>query len=88
MGIFRRLQPRASAAMALAAEPAAALADRLRAIAASEVPEDALQPALQAILQASGAQAGALCLFDVRYRLLRAMPGAGRCHSGACVIAG
>src|SRR5881396_3930329 len=67
MGIFRR----SSAAPAPALDPAAALADSLRAIAAHEAPEDALQPALQAILEATGAQAGALCLFDVRYGLLR-----------------
>ena len=67
MGIFRR----SSAAPALALDPAAALAEGLRAIAAHEAPEDALQPALQAILEATGAQAGALCLFDVRYGLLR-----------------
>ena len=40
MGIFRR----SSAAPALALDPAAALADRLRAIAAHEAPEDALSP--------------------------------------------
>src|SRR5437667_9431904 len=68
MGIFRR---RSSAVPAPAPDPAAALADCLRAIAAREAPEDALQPALQAILEATGAQAGALCLFDVRYGLLR-----------------
>ncbi|TMB58223.1 MAG: response regulator, partial [Deltaproteobacteria bacterium] len=67
MGIFRR----SSAAPAPALDPAAALAEGLRAIAAHEAPEDALQPALQAILEATGAQAGALCLFDVRYGLLR-----------------
>ena len=67
MGIFRR----SSAAPAPALDPAAALADSLRAIAAREAPEDALQPALQAVLEATGAQAGALCLFDVRYGLLR-----------------
>ena len=67
MGIFRR----SSAALAPALDPAAALPDCLRAIAAHEAPEDALQPALQAILEATGAQAGALCLFDVRYGLLR-----------------
>src|SRR6266852_3890746 len=60
MGIFRR----SSAAPAPALDPAAALADCLRAIAAHEAPEDALQPALQAILEATGTQAGALCLFD------------------------
>src|SRR5205809_7244787 len=67
MGIFRR----SSAVPAPALDPAAALADCLRAIAAREAPEDALQPALQAILEATGAQAGAICLFDVRYGLLR-----------------
>jgi len=67
MGIFRR----SSAAPAPALDPATALADSLRAIAAREAPEDALQPALQAVLEATGAQAGALCLFDVRYGLLR-----------------
>src|SRR2546428_591270 len=67
MGIFRR----SSAAPAPAPDPATALADSLRAIAAREAPEDALQPALQAVLEATGAQAGALCLFDVRYGLLR-----------------
>src|SRR2546429_1318407 len=68
MGIFRR---RSSAVPAPAPDPAAALADCLRAIAAHEAPEDALQPALQAILEATGAQAGAICLFDMRYGLLR-----------------
>src|SRR3989442_364742 len=67
MGIFRR----SSAAPAPAPDPATALADSLRAIAAREAPEDALQPALQAVVEATGAQAGALCLFDVRYGLLR-----------------
>src|SRR5207302_1964920 len=67
MGIFRR----SSAVPAPAPDPAAALADCLRAIAAREAPEVALQPALQAILEATGAQAGAICLFDVRYGLLR-----------------
>src|SRR5207247_1784720 len=42
MGIFRR---RSSAVPAPAPDPAAALADCLRAIAAHEAPEDALQPA-------------------------------------------
>src|SRR2546428_5357655 len=67
MGIFRR----SSAAPSPALDPAAALADSLRAIAANGRPAAALQPPLQAILEATGAQAGALCLFDVRYGLLR-----------------
>lgn len=49
-----------------------ALADRLHEIGAdAAAPEDALEPALQAILDASGAVAGALCLFDPRQGLLR-----------------
>src|SRR5207247_1207750 len=68
MGIFRR---RSSAVPAPAPDPAAALADCLRAIAAHEAPEDALQPGLQAMPEATGAQAGAICRFDVRYGLLR-----------------
>jgi len=34
-------------------------------------PEDALEPALQAVVEASGAAAGALCLYDVRQCVLR-----------------
>ena len=34
-------------------------------------PEDALEPALQAVAEASGAAAGALCLYDVRQCVLR-----------------
>src|SRR5437870_2053268 len=79
MGIFRR----SSAAPAPALDPAAALADSLRAIAAREAPEDALQPALQAVLEATGAQAGALCLFDVRYGLLRLAAEVGISDEGA-----
>src|SRR5919201_5710207 len=63
MGIFRR--------SSAAPDAAAALADCLRAIAAREAPEDTLQPALQAVLEATRTQAGAICLFDVRYGLLR-----------------
>lgn len=48
------------------------LAAQLRAIAGqSTLPEDAFEPALQAIVEATGASAGALCLFDVRYGILR-----------------
>src|SRR5207247_1869426 len=48
------------------------LRERLGEIAAAAVvPEDALEPALRAILEASRAQAGALCLFDQRHGILR-----------------
>jgi hypothetical protein len=48
------------------------LAERLRAIAQTDgLPEDALEPALQAIVDVTGASAGAICLFDVRYGILR-----------------
>src|SRR5713101_1379194 len=71
MGIFRRSQPNRPAAPPAPGDVAGELVERLRAIAASEAPEDALQPALQAIVEAIGVQAGAICLFDVRYGLLR-----------------
>src|SRR5882724_8238375 len=82
MGIFRR----SSAAPAPALDPAAALADCLRAIAGHEAPEDALQPALQAILEATGAQAGALLLFDVRYGLLRLAAEVGITDEGCRML--
>ena len=71
MGIFRRSQPNQPAAPPAPGDIGGELAERLRAIAGSEAPEDALQPALQAIVEAIGVQAGAICLFDVRYGLLR-----------------
>src|SRR5262245_39886432 len=47
------------------------LAARLREIgAATGVPEDALEPALRTTLEALGARAGALCVFDQRHELL------------------
>jgi CheY-like chemotaxis protein len=45
-----------------------ALADIGQAVAA---PEDALEPGLQAVVEASGAAAGAVCLYDVRQCVLR-----------------
>ena len=55
-----------------------ALRDRLREIAAAAAaPEDALEPALRAILEASRAQAGALCLFDQRQGILRLVAEVG-----------
>jgi len=60
-----------------------ALRDRLRDIAADAVvPEDALEPALHAILEATRAQAGALCLFDQRHGILRLVTEAGLSEEG------
>jgi hypothetical protein len=60
-----------------------ALADRLHEIGAeAAAPEDALEPALQAILDASGAVAGALCLFDPRQGLLRLAAEVGLSDEG------
>src|SRR5206468_3047461 len=50
--------------------------------AAAVVPEDALEPALRAILEASRAQAGALCLFDQRQGLLRLVAEIGLSEEG------
>jgi CheY-like chemotaxis protein len=55
-----------------ASQPTSALLEQLQAIAASAtVPEDALEPALKAIIENTGASAGALCLFDQRHAVLR-----------------
>jgi CheY-like chemotaxis protein len=60
-----------------------ALAERLRQIAAAaEAPEDALEPALRAVVEASGARAGAVCLFDPRQSLLRLAAEAGLSDEG------
>jgi chromosome segregation ATPase len=49
-----------------------ALVARLRELAASsELPLDALEQSLRAVLDASGAAAGAICLYDTRQELLR-----------------
>ena len=48
------------------------LLEQLQAIhAEAENPEDALEPALRAIVESSGAVGGALCLFDQRHSVLR-----------------
>ena len=47
------------------------LAERLAQIAAEAAPEEALEPALRALLEESGAHAGALCLYDPRQNVLR-----------------
>jgi len=59
------------------------LREQLREIAAAAVaPEDALEPALRAILEASRAQAGALCLFDQRHGILRLVAEVGLSEEG------
>ena len=50
----------------------AALVARLRElVASSELPLDALEQGLRAVLEASGGGAGAICLYDTRQELLR-----------------
>ncbi len=59
------------------------LAERLRAIALETgAPEDALEPMLQAVVEATGARAGALCLFDPRRGLLRLAAEVGLSDEG------
>src|SRR5262249_44822871 len=60
-----------------------ALATRLHEIAAAAgAPEEALEPALHAILEAARAQAGALCLYDVRNSVLRLTAESGLSDEG------
>src|SRR5438093_6843536 len=93
MAIFPRKPRRPggrNAAPETSAPPAArppavgeALRERLRGLAAAAVaPEDALEPALRAILEASRAQAGALCLFDQRHGVLRLVAEIGFSEEG------
>jgi hypothetical protein len=65
------------------AAPPAALSERLHEVAAAAIaPEDALEPALRAILEATGAAAGALCLYDQRHDLLRLAEEVGLSDEG------
>ncbi|HYR96481.1 MAG TPA: GAF domain-containing protein, partial [Candidatus Binatus sp.] len=50
--------------------------------AAAAGPVDALEPALRAILDASGAAAGAICLYDRRHDLLRLAAESGLSDAG------
>ena len=60
-----------------------ALRERLAEIAAaSTVPEDALDQALRVVLEATRAQAGAVCVFDARYALLRLVTEVGLSDDG------
>lgn len=59
------------------------LIERLRQIGqAAAAPEDALEPALAAVVEASGAAAGALCLFDPRHAILRLAAESGLSDEG------
>jgi hypothetical protein len=61
----------------------AELEDQLAQIASEAVaPEDALEPALAAVVEASGAVAGALCLYDIRQCLLRLTAEVGLSDEG------
>src|SRR5437867_4287767 len=66
------------------ADPAVArLAEQLGEIAAgAAAPEDMLEPALAAVLEASHAGAGALCLFHQRHELLRLAAEVGLSDEG------
>jgi hypothetical protein len=59
------------------------LAEHLHQIATeAPAPEDALEPALRAILEACGATAGAICLFDQRNEMLRLAAEVGLSDEG------
>lgn len=87
MAIFRRRRRAGATQGAAAPEPAGAaradLSTRLRAIAADvAAPEEALDPALRAILEMSRAGAGAINLFDSRHSLLRLAAEVGLSDEG------
>ncbi len=64
-------------------EAAQRLAAAVRATGAQvAVPEDALEPALKVLLEACGAAAGALCLYDQRQDLLRLAAESGLSDEG------
>src|SRR5262249_58758797 len=71
MALFRRARRlragAASASQTSTPRARATLSEQLQEIAAqAAAPEDALEPALQAILDSSTARAGAICLLDQR----------------------
>ncbi|HJQ74113.1 MAG TPA: GAF domain-containing protein, partial [Gaiellaceae bacterium] len=60
-----------------------ALRERLREIAArATAPEEALEPALQVILEAGRAAAAAVCVFDSRHAILRLVAEVGLSDEG------
>jgi CheY-like chemotaxis protein len=63
--------------------PQPPLLEQLQGIAAATTsPEDALEPALRAIVQSVGAVGGALCLFDQRHSVLRLTAEVGMSDEG------
>jgi hypothetical protein len=58
------------------------LRDRLHEIADTAAPEDALEPALRAVLDATSTQAGAVCLYDARHGVLRLAAEVGLSDEG------
>src|SRR5205807_2360857 len=78
-GLVPRGRPLADVAGHREAPPAEQL-DEIAAGAAA--PEDMLEPALAAVLEASHAGAGALCLFDQRHELLRLAAEVGLSDEG------
>ena len=87
MSLFRRARRlragTATAFPALTPRPRVTLSEQLQEIAAAATaPEDALEPALRAILETSTARAGAICLFDQRHALLRLAAEVGLSDEG------
>jgi len=79
----RRQKDGSSAPSGADAAPTSPLIERLREIGQAAVaPEDALEPGLRAIVDAIGAGAGALCLFDPRYGVLRLAAESGLSDEG------
>jgi CheY-like chemotaxis protein len=63
------------------------LAEKLRAIAgAIPTPGDAIEPALQMILEATAMPAGAVCLFDAHQHVLRLVAESGLSDEGCRVL--
>ena len=66
------LAPAAKGRRSAPPPPGAATAERLKAIInEAATPEDALEPSLRWLVEASGGAGGAICFFDQRKELLR-----------------
>jgi hypothetical protein len=89
MAIFRKSRRRPVAAADATPAPIAPqrrlpdLSVRLREIVdGASAPEESLEPALGAIIETTGARAGALCLFDPRHNVLRLAAETGLSDEG------